>query len=801
MTKVEKTLANLKLLGAEVVRQAEVRRCEESLRSFVRSAWSVIDQGVPYVHGWIIDCICEHLEAVASGDIRKLIINLPPRSGKSTLGAVAFPAWMWIARPEFKWLFGSYDLKLSMRDSRKCRALIGSAWYQRNWGDRFKILSNKGGQDTKQRFDNDKGGHRVATATDAGTVGEGGDCIFLDDANDIMQMRSEPYIESVIHFHEQVLASRLNDPKTGARICIQQRSSERDLTGHILSKELGWTHVVIPMEYGGKKQISLFFEDPRSETGELMWKERVGPKEVEEIKRTLGPVGYAGQYQQRPSPVEGAKFKREWWSFWNPASVPVDKETGQHKPIRLRAPDGSYVEKTPITLPVAFEQVVQSWDMAFKAESDSDLVAGHAWGRVGANVMLLKRDAARRDFPQTLAAVRQMSAEFPCPEKLVEDKANGPAVLQTLRNEIPGLIPSPIEGGLLALATSMTGYAEAGNIYLPNPDLFPWVRELIEQFAVFPNGKHDDDVSAASHAWRRLFDSVANAAAPEFRVQPRMGEPDTACHVKHDADIIAECPAHWRRYITVSPGEIGAALWICETPKGSLRVYRELNLEGLDAYQAGLAVSRETLPDIRRYMQSVHLTAKWNMDVFMEKEAFTPIEPIGSYAELLEQGLLAYEPTSGEWDERQAVKQELKLAKFSAQMAVIEDAAWDRLRDLLRFKPPEFQELPYNRAKAIALRENIEEYLAYMAAVEGQVHGEWPKIRFAASCKQTTAAVGAARRADDIENPFLRALLIGIAAPKSAMTPKAPFATPYAPNQRRVGPVASRMRGRRRMAI
>src|SRR6202041_3223425 len=105
-----------------------------------------------------------------------------------------------------------------------------------------------------------------------------------------------------------------------------------------------------------------------------------------------------------------------------------------------------------------------------------------AWGRVGSNSYLLKRDTRHMDFPETLRAFREMSAEFPCPEKMVEDKANGPAVIQTLRNEIPGIIESEISGGLPALANSMTGYCEAGNWFLPNPDLFPWVNEFIEIF-------------------------------------------------------------------------------------------------------------------------------------------------------------------------------------------------------------------------------------------------------------------------------------------------------------------------------
>lgn len=1000
-------------------------KCEKKLREFLKHAWPVIEPSAPMVGGWHIDAICEHLQAVEEGEIRKLIINIAPRSSKSTQCAIAFPAWTWIRNPGKTFLFASYDLKLSMRDSRKCRMLIGSDWYQKRWGDRFRILTNKGGQDTKQRFDNDRGGARIATSTDAGTTGEGGNISVLDDPNDIGQMNSPAYVESVIYYYEHVLATRAKDPKTDARIVIQQRCGENDLTGHILEKEHGWEYLVIPMEYEGSKSVtSIGWSDPRTVDGELMCPERFGPEELAEhkkkpmlwctpgftpilmsdwsekriesikvgdevigfevgsvkhkkatlrcatvtdishgyrpvyrvlmasgreayctidhkwyrrkkdsqhklylparvgcelhsvytppspvsqedqrlydwlgglmdgegscetrgqmtlsqsdrnpevqaeINRVLHRLGFefsfwsgnrkteienpkwakrghwninggraakikllthahmakkerfvrslwlsadrlttsvkgqirhkvisitpagempvyglttttgnyvawgfasqnSGQFQQRPAPGEGARFKRQWWKFWNEQGT----KTG---PVRIKVPGGDMIEKEPVELPVAFEQVVQGWDMSFGTISDSaSMVAGHAWGRVGANVYLLSRSAEQRDFPDTLKSVREMSRHFPCPEKMVESKANGPAVIQTLRNEIPGMIPSPITGGLESLANSMTGYVEAGNVVLPNPDLYPWVWDLIEQFSVFPNGKHDDDVAAASHAWLRLFDSVANAAAPEFRVTPRVGEPASACHIKPDEEIRKEIPAHWRRWIGVAPGAIGAALWFCETPKGSLRVYRELELQGVDAYEAGRLIAEATLPDIRAYQSAVHLAAKWNIALLLEKECFAPIEPVGSYAELLEEGILGYEPLAGEWEYQEQVKRELRLAKFTSEMCEFEQSTWDRLRDLLRFAPPEFKELDYDRTLAIELsRTDTDAYHRYMAAVEGKVAGEWPKIKFAASCKNVAAAIGSARRTEDVTDPFVRALLVGISAPPSPASPK-----------------------------
>lgn len=1083
-------IENVLMLARLLKQHREKDSAADSLRSFIKAAWSVIEPGVPYVHGWHIDAIADHLEAVQRGDIRRLIINIPPRSSKSTIASISFPSWVWIKNPEKRFVFSSHDLRLSLRDSRKCRALIGSSWYQRNWPDAFKILSNRGGQDTKERFDNDKGGFRVATSTDTGFIGEGGDCldgsvrimtnhgeisirdivekrlpvlalgssgefrrieaygrrkgteliefemengvklpctenhpifteyngfmaakdvisysyadlylrhlprfiregggacgpwktrailfagllrkvlhrtaepwiswwsnykemqamwgrvllqesygsalfpmsclqctngadilrllprdvsasqsresvlfdqlrtesnpmrkgewslhsrtqgrdilgwlhgcapqgdqstrwmgvhglwqditsgiakdrsasrgrwedqplstqpcvslqamppqdsseewpesrldervriktvrrlpapdyvynlqvavdndyyangvlthncILYDDPNDIRQMTSDPYIESVIYFHEHVMASRLNDPKTGARVCIQQRSGERDMTGHILSKESGWEHLVIPMEYEGPSKItSIGWSDPRRAPGELMCPERLGPAEVVDLKKNS--MLWSGQYQQRPSPGEGDKFKRQWWNYWNPENT----ETG---PVRIAIPGEKTIEKKPVSLPPAFEQIVQSWDMAFKDEKENDFVAGHVWGRIGANVYLLDRIKQRLDFPKSLKAVRKMSEKYPCPEKLIEDKANGPAVIATLRNEIPGLIAVAPDGGKIARAQAIVPYVESGNVFLPNPDIHPWVTEIIEECAAFPRGKYDDDVDALSQALRRLFDSISNTAVPEFRVIPRPGEPETACHIEKPEKMAVSLRPNWRTWIAVSPGPQGAALWLKETPSGSLRVYRELSIAGQDAFEAGRAIARATVPDIRDYMGMVHLSAKWNIELLLEKAAFVPVEPIGSYAELLEEGLLAHEPTEGPWDERESISEELKLARFSAQMAEVEDAAIDRLRDLLRFAPPDFEELSWDRAKAHELaRRSTEEFQRYMAAVEGRVHGEYPRIKMSSACPQIIAALGTVKRDEDVEDSFLRALLIGISAPPNVMS-------------------------------
>lgn len=765
-----------KALADEIIRQRRKEKCENSFRDFVENAWKIVEPGVPFVGGVHVDAICEHLQALADGEapLRQLIINVPPRHGKSTLCAVMFPAWVWIKHPEKKFLYASYAENLSLRDSRKCRLLIRSSWYQSNWGQNFKIVSD---QNEKRRFENDKTGYRLATSVGGSNTGEGGDYIIYDDANNMSEINSDIIRTAANDWHDQTMVTRLNDPKTGIRINIQQRGHQDDMTGHLFDKEKGkWDHLVLPAEFeGALPPTSIGWVDPRTHIGELLCPERFGPIELEDLKRSLGPIGTAGQLQQRPSPATGSIFQRQSWNYWNPIGTDTT-------PVAVKNPGESPIFKTPVQIPAAFEQIVQSYDFAFKDEAHNDFVAGHVWGRVGANVYLLKRKTERLSFPDSVRLVREFSEEYPCPEKLVEGKANGPAVIATLRNEIPGLIDINPEGGKESRAHAVAPYVEAGNVFLPNPDLYPWVREMIEEFAFFPRAKHDDDVDAATQALRRLFDSVSQNALPEFRVAPRPNEPNSACHIKPDHELQAELHPHWRRWVAVQPA--GAALWMCETPRGALRVYRELDLTGIDAHETGRLITQHSLPDIRAFMNTVHSTAKWNIDILLAKEAFVPVEPIGSYAELMEQGIYSYEPTDGPFDQRVQIKQELKQAKFSTQMAEVEDAAFDRLRELLRFKPVDFEPVAWDREKAIALsKADINRFGEYMAAVEGQTYGDFPKVKFGAPLANTIASIGTVKKNEDIVNPFMLALLIGVCAPRSIMSAKAEVPRPWNPHK------------------
>lgn len=451
--------------------QIKTEKARRHLKDFIPEAWHVVEPATPFVTGWHLDAICEHLEAITNGQIRNLVINMPPRHMKSLAVAVFWPAWEWIEHPERRWLFSSYAAQLSQRDSLKCRRLIESPWYQERWGDRFALADD---QNAKSRFENDKTGYRLAASVGGAVTGEGGDRVVVDDPHNVQDAPSQTMRESVLRWWDEAMATRLNDPKTGAKVIVMQRVHEDDLSGHVLAQG-GYEHLMLQAEYEGVKTRTVIgWEDPRTKPGELLWPERFGPTELAALKRALGSYGAAGQLQQRPAPQEGGVVKRDWWRHYD-------------------------------RLPDEIDEWIQSWDLTFKKATDNDFVVGQVWVRAGADRYLVDQVRARMNFPESLQAVRDLTARYPeTYAKLVEDKANGPALIDTLKREITGLIAVEPMGSKEARFAAVSPQIEAGNVYLPDPNIHPWVQDLIEEAAAFPNGAHDDTVDAMSQALLRF---------------------------------------------------------------------------------------------------------------------------------------------------------------------------------------------------------------------------------------------------------------------------------------------------------
>ena len=450
-----------------------IRRARHSLRFFVEWIWRTLEPGIPFRANWHIDYICEHLEAVTAGEILRLAINIPPRYMKSLLVSVLWPCWEWYRQPAGRYIFSSYAEVLASRHSLNRRRLILSPPYQR-FAPEVRLTRD---QAEKLEFHNTKGGIMVATSTGGSITGKGGNRLIIDDPHNPTQAESDAQRQQALDFFRYTLSTRLDDPKGDAIVVVMQRLHTRDHTAVCL--EQGFVHLCLPAL--APSHTTVVF--PRSgqtivrELDSPLWPERQGIAELERQRQILGRYGFAGQYQQQPVPRDGGMFKPEWWRYWD-------------------------------HLPPRFEDITLSWDLAFKGGEGHDYVVGLALGRVGALVYLLDRFKKRVTFTDTCHAIKEMVVRYPSARVLVEDAANGSAVVDHLQQEIRGILAVTPDGGKWSRAAAVQPQVEAGQVLLPRPRFadghlraeYAWVEDFVEQCSLFPKGEHDDDIDAMTQA-------------------------------------------------------------------------------------------------------------------------------------------------------------------------------------------------------------------------------------------------------------------------------------------------------------
>lgn len=459
--------------------------------------WPSIVPSTPLKWSWHLDVICDHLEAVSRGDIKRLLINIPPRHLKSTLVSVCFPAWEWLRRPHLKYLTASHKLSLALRDAVYSRRVLLTDRYQaliqRENGEALFRL--QGDQNVKGRYENDAGGHRISTSVGAGTTGEGGNRIIIDDAHDASQVQSDVEREAVLEWWDQTMSTRLNDPEKDAVIGIMQRVHEQDLSGHWI-KQGGWDHVCLPTLYEPEHPIksvtSLGFSDPRTEPGEMLFPDHFGEAAIAGAQKALGSHGFAGQHQQRPAPKGGAVFRH-----------------GDFRRFRLP--------------PTTFDQVLGSWDCAVKgkaAEEDAikgrSYVVGQVWGFLGGKTYLLEERRGQWDIGRTMEEILEQREQWGLRRILIEDKANGPAIMQMLKGRVPGLIEATPKGSKIQRALGCQTFVESGSVYIPDPQVMPWAAGFLDEVTTFPYGQNDDRVDAMTQALLDVWADDRTAAVRRF---------------------------------------------------------------------------------------------------------------------------------------------------------------------------------------------------------------------------------------------------------------------------------------------
>jgi predicted phage terminase large subunit-like protein len=543
-------LGRLDVGMSRIAEMREAEKLEDSFYEFVKAAWAQFDPA-DFVDNWHLEDICNHMEAVARGHISRLLLNEPPRTGKTAIISICFAPWVWAQRekaplmgPQVSFFYASYAEQLSLEHSLKCRRLVESRWYQKRWGDRFRLLTDR---NRVGHFENDKGGYRMASSVDAKATGYGADVLVADDPHLVKEAESDKVRQDVVRWWSETMPSRLNNRRTGAMIVVMQRVHEGDLSGYILEPKsfLEYVHFCVPMSYVPCRHVNawvgdkivtfigedvedvdpddIFWEDKRHEEGDLLWPDRFPASEVFKLERELGPYAYAGQYQQTPAPRGGGIIREEWWRTW-------DKKTAEK--------NGCEENKYP-----GFEYILASLDTAYTEKEENDPSALSIWGifrdqNGNPLIFLMFCWQDRMVLHDLVSRVGADCKRFKVDRLLIEDKAAGHSVSQELARLFgsfnfgielvdprTGFIKSPDK--VARLQTVVHLFAE-GLIHAPDKE---WADEMIKQCSLVPRAVHDDLADTCSMAliylrrsgWAVKKEERAFELEDETKYRPRSG--------------------------------------------------------------------------------------------------------------------------------------------------------------------------------------------------------------------------------------------------------------------------------------
>lgn len=443
-----------------------------------------------------LDFIDQALIDVENGVCDRLIISMPPQEGKSTRVTKVGPLWFLTRNPERRIAVVSYSASLALEFGRDIRRFITDNQGQEGSLDLGLRISADNGAASGWRLDGHKGGVKAVGLT-GGLTGKPADILFIDDpVSNREQAESPTFRERAKNFWRSVGSTRL---APGAPvILILTRWHVDDMAGFLLSQpdKARWRVINIPAQANHDPDAGE--TDPLGrQPGEWMQSARTNektgqtrtPEEWEQIRVQAGPRDFSALYQGSPNPETGNVFPKEWARYT--------------QPLWIEHPDGS---RTVPGIGRDDHELVQSWDLTFKDKPTSDFVVGQVWLRVGNTAYLLDQVRRRMNFNDSLLAIKALSAKWPqAVAKFLEDKANGPAAINSLQSQLVGLIPIEPEGSKYARASAISPLAHARNVVLPTEELLPNVEELVEEGKAFPNGAHDDTIDAMSQAINRIL--------------------------------------------------------------------------------------------------------------------------------------------------------------------------------------------------------------------------------------------------------------------------------------------------------
>jgi len=468
---------------------------KELARQFYRDYVEFVHHG-HYEHYRHTELVCEVLQRIADGEQLSVLIEMPPRHGKSMTVTESFPSYYLMKNPDKRVIAAAYSDGLAKKFGRLNRNKFNEFAHEL-----FNVQLSEANAAVKDWGVENRPGGMIATGIGGSITGQGADLMIIDDPiKNMKEASSQTIRDNIWDEWEATLVTRLHDG--ASLIVIMTRWHEDDLIGRLLARSpRKWIRLRLPAI--AEDEDDLLGRAP----GEPLCRE-LGFNEqwANDKKAEVGSRTWNALYQQRPSPAGGSIFKREWIRYYV-RTEEQKREWGLSDDVAV--------------LPIHFDKMAQSWDCTFKGTDTSDFVAGGVWARKKAQYFLLDIDHRRIGFADTMKAIRAMSDKWPnARSKYIEDKANGSAIIEMLKDEISGIVPVDPEGGKEARANAVSPLFEAGNVYLPHPNMCSWVEDLEEELVSFPNAAHDDLVDMTTQALNQLYTNNAN---PLDRYQRLLG--------------------------------------------------------------------------------------------------------------------------------------------------------------------------------------------------------------------------------------------------------------------------------------
>lgn len=451
--------------------QVEAEICRRSYYEFFKLAWHVLEPENPFEDNWHVKYLCDILQTEVERISRKesktsdLVINIPPRSLKSYIVTIMLNAWTWISYPHMHFITSSYSGDLATEHAVKTRRLIESQWYQ----ERFNTFEMTTDQNVKSRYENNKGGGRRATSVGGTVTGGGCDILIADDPHKVSEVNSETVRKSALDWWGQTMYSRLNDLRVGLRVVVMQRLHQKDLTGFILSEELDYRHICIPSVLADNVSPEGLSEHY---TNELFFESRFTADVLEDTRKNLGSLAYAGQYLQKPSPPEGNIIKANWFKWVDKSELPAGIVVNAYT-------DAAYgKEKSDNSATVLFSQ----------HEGDVYIWACHAW------------NLGLPAFCSRYASVMNQSGVDGRSRLYFEPKASGISAVQTIKTttNLNVMEDQPPTESKMSRVQSISATIEAGRVKLIRGGA--GLEDMIGEATVFPNGDKDDMLDALTGA-------------------------------------------------------------------------------------------------------------------------------------------------------------------------------------------------------------------------------------------------------------------------------------------------------------